>query len=1689
MKKIAILFSIILCSFSIKAQAQAQAQPPYCVTDTSFILAIPLPPQCFDTMKQAETYLHTDASPDNGARLLQREEKVIFSGDKVIIKYSLKPKKAVLNSFSSYVATGGRDCNGNLLPIAGNFKGCTSEANLSANIRNSLGTGWSVSFSGAYRTVPIAWYPTVFDTVSNRYYVLVDMNGARKFAATKLGSTTVNGSVVRFDFYQCPMGYRGKEIFGTTENPAAVWPYICGGSGYRTITVPTAQYCSDTKDGNPCVAATGNKEYRENDFEWDGELFTRAYNSVRDLPLFSGLGDNWAHSYSERLSINATDSTLIWIRSDGYYERFVTADGVKYTSRNNAGIVITKEADAVAAVKGRWRIESKTAKIKWFDDAGKLKRIESGGKLLTFGYCTSANFDAALCPQTGILLQVLNSNGRKLDFDYQTINVPVNGLGESVPEIRIASVKLNGTAVMGFAYNATTAQLTSVVYGSIGQLQGRQYLYAEPAFICKDRNGGAIAACDPTLFPDHLTGVIDENNVRFATYTYDEKGRVTSSKHANDAEITRLNYITATATEVTTATGAKKTYGISNDLSGFRKPTSVITQDANGLQTSSVSSTYTNLRLTSRVDSIGSRTNFAYNALNETGRTEGLAADGTLTPQTRTLQTDWHTGFNVPIENRLLNTSNALEARSTYAYNARRQVTAACEIDPGNAAAMSYACGSLADAPPGVRQSTATYCEAANITAGQCPLEGLVTSTNGPRTDVSDVVTFTYRQLDASTCASAPASCAYRKGDLWKVTQVVNGVSHVNENIAYDTAGRVLQSKDANNVIADMEYNTRGWLMARKVRGTDDTIESDDVITRIDYDLVGQVTKITNPDLGFTSFHYDDAHRLDKITDAAGNSITYTLDEAGNRKAETTKDYANMVTRSLSRVYDSLGRLQQSKNAATAVVATLTYDGNGNLNTSTNALGRVLDQDVDPLDRLKKSIQDVGAYSATTQYEYDARDNLTKVIDPKLLNTVYSYNGLNDRTGLSSPDTGSASYTYDNAGNRKTQTDAKGVVVNYTYDEMNRLKKVIYPTATLGSEFFYDTANSICTATEVFSKGRLTKFTDPSGSTEYCYDRFGNMTRKQVNNNGAISSFAFTYLRSGRLSTLTYPSGMKVNYVRNNIGQISQVSITQGTTTKIFANNISYYPFGPLSHIEWLPPGSGGTTLRAPLSAAASGGGGCLPTTGGCTPVNPVIQSRFYDQDYAVQNVGGLYYTVDNQGNIKSVNDAYGSNAFDYDTLDRLYLEKDGNTQALVSGYNYDELGNRLAKTKGSNIIEHYRYDNGTNHLNRTVAGGFERVYDPNGNSMQTDSNKYFTYDERNRMVDFRNTASTIVSQYQYNAKGERVRKYLGAADQATYVFDESGQLLVETKAALGTTHEIIWLDNMPIGINQNGLYGILTDHLNTPREVFSIAKQQTYWRWNVADNAFGETLAINTGMEFDLRFPGQIFDVESGLHYNFFRDYEPGTGRYVQSDPIGLAGGISTYGYVGGNPLGRIDPTGLACSSGGGVTYCAYPGGPLFGVPTQPGFKDFDGSEVRYHQYDIQRNIGCANANGVMHDFINHPTPSSNARPATPQGTRRNDASVFRIPNLVTTFLTTDLRNGNPLVVNMTAPGSAFDPGYVARTVTNGVAHTYGEGTSLVQFDREPHAWLLNKAANELIWGGQMQDFIDNNPSSCECQ
>jgi RHS repeat-associated protein len=153
---------------------------------------------------------------------------------------------------------------------------------------------------------------------------------------------------------------------------------------------------------------------------------------------------------------------------------------------------------------------------------------------------------------------------------------------------------------------------------------------------------------------------------------------------------------------------------------------------------------------------------------------------------------------------------------------------------------------------------------------------------------------------------------------------------------------------------------------------------------------------------------------------------------------------------------------------------------------------------------------------------------------------------------------------------------------------------------------------------------------------------------------------------------------------------------------------------------------------------------------------------------------------------------------------------------------------------------------------------------------------------------------------------------------KATYfAYDQGGHLLGIYDAQGQVQEEFVYLENKPIAsIRDQQVYTIHPDHLDTPRAITD-ATGTVVWRW--AGDPFGTTAAEEDpdgdgqAFVFDLRFPGQYHDAETGLHYNWHRYYDPQTGRYITSDPIGLAGGLNTYAYVSGNPLSYVDFHGLA--------------------------------------------------------------------------------------------------------------------------------------------------------------------------------
>jgi len=346
--------------------------------------------------------------------------------------------------------------------------------------------------------------------------------------------------------------------------------------------------------------------------------------------------------------------------------------------------------------------------------------------------------------------------------------------------------------------------------------------------------------------------------------------------------------------------------------------------------------------------------------------------------------------------------------------------------------------------------------------------------------------------------------------------------------------------------------------------------------------------------------------------------------------------------------------------------------------------------------------------------------------------------------------------------------------------------------------------------------------------------------------------------------------------------------------------NVSYLPFGPIASYTL---GNGQTITRT------------------------------YDANYALTDVVSpalnLHFARDAIGNITALGNVSGANpaveTYSYDPLYRLTAVK--NAQGLaIEAYTYDKTGDRLSKAPAGLGAETYVYQAGTHRLISIGSGA--RANDANGNTTESAGSGGifdYMYDDRNRMIVAQLNGQTVAT-YTYNARGQRTAKTtaLPTSLSQRFVYDENSQLVGEYG---NSVRGYVWLDSVPVAVLdiQNGVSAlsyIHADGLNTPRAVTDSAGTMV-WQQSYQGNPFGELPPVSTdGYILNLRFPGQYFDAESRLSQNGRRDYDLGSGRYLQADPSGLQGGMGLYLYGQNNPLSFVDPLGL-CPSDSEVERC----------------------------------------------------------------------------------------------------------------------------------------------------------------------
>jgi RHS repeat-associated protein len=257
-------------------------------------------------------------------------------------------------------------------------------------------------------------------------------------------------------------------------------------------------------------------------------------------------------------------------------------------------------------------------------------------------------------------------------------------------------------------------------------------------------------------------------------------------------------------------------------------------------------------------------------------------------------------------------------------------------------------------------------------------------------------------------------------------------------------------------------------------------------------------------------------------------------------------------------------------------------------------------------------------------------------------------------------------------------------------------------------------------------------------------------------------------------------------------------------------------------------------------------------------------------------------------------------------------------TSAITDGWTYDANGNRLTQTGTTPIT--FTVSPTSNQVTAT-SGSLVRTYSYDAAGNATSNGTSFTYNDRGRMA----STSGSSTLYLYNALGQMIEKS-GTPGTTVFMQDEAGHLVGEYSSTGTLVDETVWLGDIPVATLQpNGsggvnIYYVHSDHLNAPRKVSQPSSNTLVWRWDT--DPFGTTAANQNPaglgtFVYDWRFPGQMYMAETAVNQNYFRDYDPAVGRFVESDPIGLQGGVNSYTYAFGNPSLNVDPSGLDVTVG----------------------------------------------------------------------------------------------------------------------------------------------------------------------------
>lgn len=619
--------------------------------------------------------------------------------------------------------------------------------------------------------------------------------------------------------------------------------------------------------GNPIIVETGNKLQIEKDYTSPNVLkFERIYNSSQTMSssITSRMGYRWRHTYLRNIAPPApagtippeiespSYTTLGMYRPDGQQLTFNLVDGV-WRSDADINASISPILDNMGTVTG-WEY-SQDDQIETYNAEGVLLSIKDRNGLTQTLIYSDASTPTSIAPRAGLLIKVVDSFGQSIQFTYANNTT-----------YRIVTMTDPAGSVFTYSYdsggNLKTVTYPDTTPSVLTDNPKKTYVYGSDSGETVNTGGASQ--------PHALTGIIDENGVRYATYQYDANGKAISTQHAsNNIEKFNVNYAAdGSSAAVTDPLGSIRTTHFTTVL-GMIKSTGTDQPGGSGCSAASSAVAYdANGNVASRIDFNGHRTLYSYDLTRnlETSRTEGLTASGQNTPQTRIVTTEWHPTFRLPSKI----TEPGLETR--YSYDSKGNITFK----------------SLKDL---VTNKTRNW-----NTSYTYSVSGILLQKNedGPRTDVSDLTIYDYYPEDA-VCTGGHIGC---RGQL---KQMTNALGHTSQITRYSPNGLPEAIIDPNGLTTTLSYDARQRLVALDIGGE---------LTTYTYDRVGLMTRITQANGAYLAYQYDNAHRLIKVNDQLGNTRTYSLDNFGNRIKEELFDPSGQLVRSQNRVYDALSRLQ-----------------------------------------------------------------------------------------------------------------------------------------------------------------------------------------------------------------------------------------------------------------------------------------------------------------------------------------------------------------------------------------------------------------------------------------------------------------------------------------------------------------------------------------------------------------------------------------------------------------------------------------------------------------------------------------------------------------------------------------------------------------------------------------------------------